>query len=38
MRDFQSQREFLNNVDISLAEEAKDMKRVWGAPEWGIAA
>jgi DNA primase len=38
MRDFQRQRELLNNLDISLAEEAKDMRRVWGAPEWGIAA
>jgi hypothetical protein len=38
MRDFQNQRESLNNQDILLAEEAKEIRRVWAPSEWGIAA
>jgi DNA primase len=38
MRDFHFQQELLKNTDSSLAEEAKEIKRVWGVPEWGKLA
>jgi DNA primase len=38
VRDFQNQREVLSNLDMLLAEEAKEMKRVWGPSVWGVAA
>jgi DNA primase len=37
MRDFHAQRQLLANLDMALAEEAKEMRRVWGAPELGSA-
>ncbi len=38
IRDFQLQRELNNTTDVALAEEAKDMSRVWGAAEYSVAA
>jgi DNA primase len=38
IRDFQHQKELVNNLDLALAEEALTMKRVWSPTEWKVAA
>jgi DNA primase len=37
MLDYHEQQQLLSNLDMALAEEAKEMRRVWGAPELGSA-
>ena len=38
VRDMHMQREVVHNRDVALAEEAMNIRRVWGPAEWKMAA
>ena len=38
VRDIQLQRELIHNRDAFLAEEAMNIRRVWGPSQWSMAA
>jgi DNA primase len=38
IRDMQLQQEIIHHRDVALAEEAMNIRRIWGPAEWGVAA